>query len=116
MRNPFIFEAEPFELEWEFDEDTDEGMLESKAFDDEESYELFGFEMESDCATPCPSPAPPKGQFSAPNRMGHRWFTPEYRQYPSNLWHLAKVVRDRMLADRSFVAKGVPTESQVRYE
>lgn len=72
------------------------------------------FETMQGCTTPCPSPPPPKGQFSAPNEKGHRWFTPEYQQYPSNLWHLAKVVRDRMLADVDFDESKVPTESQIR--
>lgn len=93
----------------------DDAALEFETFDDEERFELLDFEKEAPCPIPCPSPPPPKGQFSAPNRKGHRWFTPEYRQYPSNLWHLAKVVRDRMLADRDFEERGVPTESQVRY-
>lgn len=67
------------------------------------------------CPSPCPSPPPPKGQFSAPGRNGHRWFTPAYRQHPSNLWHLARVVRTRMLADRSGRGVPVPSESQIRY-
>lgn len=74
----------------------------------------MAFDTHASCTQTCPAPPPAKGQFSGPNRLGHRWFVPEYKQHPSNLWDLAKVVRDRMLAERDFDSRGVPAEDQIR--
>jgi hypothetical protein len=72
------------------------------------------FEVKPGCPTPCPFPLPAKGQFSSPNRKGHRWFNPEYRQYPNNIWHLAKVVRTRMFAMSDPPGRGVPSHLAIR--
>jgi hypothetical protein len=72
----------------------------------------FEFVEEPDSCS-CPQPAPPPGQFSAPNRSGHRWFTPEYAQYPSNIWSLARVVRDRMSVTPGVTA--LPSLQDIRF-
>lgn len=71
-------------------------------------------EVRLPCSTPCPSLPPAEGRFSAPNSQGHRWFTPKYKRYPTNLWHLAKLVRKRMLAGRAGRTANLQTESEIR--
>ena len=70
------------------------------AYEDEALWELErpSYTQDAACRQPncgIPYPPPARGQFSAPNRRGHRWYTPERGD---NLWNLSRTILVRRMA------------------
>ncbi|MCI0561310.1 MAG: hypothetical protein MN733_22720, partial [Nitrososphaera sp.] len=73
-------------------------------------------EWESEASARCHPFPPPKGYGGYyVLRNGHRWFTPVYKQYPTNLWHLAEAIQTLMLKSNNFDYSKVPSQQDIRY-
>ncbi|KAI9135131.1 hypothetical protein [Acaryochloris sp. CCMEE 5410] len=79
--------------------------------DESDYYELFDRGKKK--IAKCPSKPVREGKFLIVEQG--LWFTPKYKEYPSNLWHLAEIIKTFMLGDPYWEDRGQPSESDIRY-